>query len=280
MLKQSIASLYIPVLGFLKSIFLFFLFSILLFIFLFFLIFFIKYPFYRKEFRDRFLYKIHIGFKPYNLLRWWIVDYLNRHQDSLIFKPYGFTIFVGRQGAGKTISMIKYLDDQKKKYPNCYIVTNFGYLHATHRMESWRDLLEIRNGEDGVIFAIDEIHSEYSTNAWKDFPEALLSEISQQRKQRIKIVATSQSFSRVVKQIREQAFSVIQCQTYFGRYTRNVEYDAEEYSSVESPYKAKKNLKPLWKTSFVQSNLLRQSYDTYEKIERMQKVDFIPRTER
>ncbi len=74
------------------------------------------------------------------------------------------------------------------------------------QMTSWRDFMEIRNGTKGVLFLIDEIHSEYSSKSWKDFPEELLSEISQQRKQRIKIVATSQIYSRVVKQLREQAF--------------------------------------------------------------------------
>lgn len=147
-------------------------------------------------------------------------------------------------------------------------------------MKDWRDFMEIRNGEDGVIFAIDEIHSEYSAASWKDFPEALLSEISMQRKQRVKIVATSQVFCRVAKPIREQAFSVMVCRTYFGRLTFFKEYDAAEYSTSDTPYKVKKSVKPIWKSVFVQSNALRRSFDTYEKIERMKKLDFIPRGER
>lgn len=209
-----------------------------------------------------------------------MVDFLNRKSKLLEFKEFGFTIFVGRQGSGKTISMIEYLEYMKKKYPKVIIVTNFKYTGATHQFLDWRDLMEIRNGLDGVVFAIDEIHSEYSSASWKDFPESLLSEISMQRKQRIKIVATSQVFSRVAKPIREQCFSVVHCSTYFNRLTKNVEYDAAEYSTSDNPYILKKKVKSIAKKYFVQSNTLRLSYDTYEKIERMKKLDFIPRKER
>lgn len=247
---------------------------------LFLLLFFIRYgvnPF--KPSPER-LKNLQIKFKLYDLMRWLIYDFLTRHERSHIFQPYGFTIFVGRQGAGKTISMIQYLNDMKAKYPDCIIVTNFWYKYANHRMEDWRDLLEIRNGEKGVIFAIDEIHSEYSSASWKDFPESLLSEISMQRKQKVKIVGTAQVFSRVAKPIREQAFSVVCCDTYFGRLTFNREYDAAEYSTSDNPYQVKKKVKALWKSRFVQSNYLRNCYDTYEKIERMKKIEFIPRNER
>ena len=109
-----------------------------------------------------------IRFKYYDLLRWLLVDFLERGLHAGEFREYGFTFYVGRQGAGKTISMVRYLELMKAKYPNCLIVTNFQYYEADYIMESWRDLLTIRNGTDGVIFAIDEIHSEYSAAAWKD----------------------------------------------------------------------------------------------------------------
>jgi ATP-dependent Clp protease ATP-binding subunit ClpX len=222
---------------------------------------------------------LQIKFRPYNFLRYLLLDLL-KGKDG-VFREYGFTIFCGRQGAGKTISMINYLNRMKEEHPNCIIVTNFWYSQADHQMKDWRDLMEIRNGDDGVIFAIDEIHSEYSSAAWKDFPESLLSEISQQRKQKVKIVATAQVFSRIAKPIREQAFSVIQCATYFNRLTRTVEYDANDYSiCVHNLFKLKEKCKSLRKLTFVQTDKLRSCYDTYEKIERMQKVEFLVRSER
>ncbi len=228
-----------------------------------------------------YLEELKIRFLPYNLLRWWLYDLVNAKNIAKVFQPYGFTIFVGPQGAGKTTAMVKYLQDNKKRYPNCMIVTNFKCDFADHQMKDWKDFLEIRNGQDGVIFAIDEIHSEYSSAKWQDFPEVLLSQISMQRKQRIKIVATSQMFSRVAKPIREQAFSVVVCHTYYGRLTTCKEYDACSFVvSGDSAYTVRKGVKPIWRNIFVQSNDLRRSFDTYEVIERMKKLEFIPRDKR
>jgi Zonular occludens toxin (Zot). len=252
----------------------------LFFLFLFVLVFVLRYKMYPPNIKADRLEKLSISFLPYDLFRWLVWDFLTRKQRDQVFSEYGFSIFTGRQGAGKTVSMVRYLDLMRKKYPNVKIITNFNYAYADKRMKDWRDFMEIRNGEDGVIFAIDEIHSEYSAASWKDFPEALLSEISMQRKQRVKIVATSQVFCRVAKPIREQAFSVMVCRTYFSRLTFFKEYDAAEYSTSDTPYKVKKSVKPIWKSVFVQSNALRRSFDTYEKIERMKKLDFIPRGER
>lgn len=221
-----------------------------------------------------------LGFAPYNLLRWLLYDLYTLKERRKIFREYGFSIFVGRQGSGKTISMVHYLEKLRKKNPDLIIITNFKYKHASKVMTSWRDFLETRNGGKGVVFAIDEIHSEYNADAWKDFPESLLSEISQQRKQRIKIVATAQVFNRIAKPIREQTFSVITCKTIFGRLTFTKEYDAAEYAVSDTPYRVKKRCRPISKSCFVQSNHLRDKYDTYEKIKRMEKLKFIPRHER
>jgi len=249
------------------------------FVLLFFLIFFIRYRVLPRRKSLPKLESLPINFKPYNLLRWLLVDFLRPRESN--FNEFGFTFYCGRQGTGKTISLVNYLNRMRDKHPNCLIVTNFAYKHADHVMDDWRDLMFIRNGTDGVIFAIDEIHSEYSSASWKDFPEALLSEISQQRKQRVKIVASSQCFSRVAKPIREQAFSVVQCSTVFRRLTFNREYDAYEYRRCEdNPVRLKKSCKSIAKSSFVQSDYLRGCYDTYEKIKRMQKAEFLPRSER
>lgn len=220
-------------------------------------------------------------FKYFDLFRWLLVDFLERDAHRGEFREYGFTFFVGRQGAGKTISMVHYLDQMKQRYPDCMIVANFRYHQADRTMTDWRDLLTIRNGTKGIIFAIDEIHSEYDSSRWADVPEALLSEISQQRKQRIKIIASSQFFSRVAKPLREQAMTVVACRTFLGRFTVNREYDALDYACVvDNPLVVAKRVKPLRHSSFVQSDSLRQSYDTYAKVERMQRTSFIPRADR
>lgn len=245
------------------------------------LVFFVRYKLNPLRLNAQDLKKLEIEWKYFDLFRWFLVDFLERDLHRGEFSEYGFTFFVGRQGAGKTISMVRYLDVMKERYPHCLIVTNFQYQQSDYIMTDWRDLLTIRNGTDGIIFAIDEIHSEYDSSKWNDVPEYLLSEISQQRKQRIKIIASAQFFTRVAKPLREQAVTVVSCSTWLKRLTRNKEYDALEYALIiDNPLVAKKKIRPLRKSSFVQSDFLRNSYDTYEKIERMKNTKFIPRSER
>lgn len=279
-MKSIVTNMFAPIVGFVKTFISFALVIVLLAVGLFILVFFIRYPFYLKKNKADYLKGLTIKFKYYDLIRWLIYDFMTRGQRKEVFAPFGFTIFVGRQGQGKTLSLVAYLHDIKKRYPKCKIITNFECTISDKYMDDWRDLLEINNGEDGVIFAIDEIHSEYSSASWKDFPENILSQISMQRKQKIKIVATSQVFARVAKPIREQTFSVIECRTYFNRFTTNREYDSTDYATSDNGITVRKKIRPIWKSSIVQSNALRSSYDTYEKIERMRKVDFIPRNER
>lgn len=276
----SILAIFLPVLIWIRNALVFSVSGIFFLVFAFIMCFFVHYqvlPTYAYLIRLR---SLSITWMPYDLMRWLLCDFITRKERISIFGEYGFTLFVGRQGAGKTISLVKYLEDMREQYPKVKIVTNFKYAHADYRMEDWRDLFEIRNGNDGVIFAIDEIQGEYSSDKWKDFPEQLLSEISQQRKQRIKIVSTSQTFSRVAKPIREQTSSVCMCSTYKGRYTRWVEYDAATFGTGDTPYIVKKRCRPLLSKGFVQSDGLRSLYDTWEKIERMKRLEFIPRSQR
>lgn len=193
------------------------------------------------------------------------------------FRPYGMRIYCGRQGSGKTVSMVRRAREIHEKYPNCKIVTNFDCSFADVVMTSLNDLLTIRNGIDGVLFVIDEIQNEFSSATSKDFPETLLSVITMQRKQCIHILASSQVFTRVSKPLREQCYEVVECRTFLGRWTSNKVYDAEDYNAViDNPDPSRKfKLPKKEKFSFIQDDALRESYDTYSIIRRLSRVGFV-----
>lgn len=192
------------------------------------------------------------------------------------FKPFGLTMFTGPQGSGKTISMVDYCLELKKEYPRCKLYSNFDIVGQDGNIKNLNDLLKIRNGEDGVIFCIDEIQNEFSTAASRNFPETLLSTLTQQRKQRIHIVASSQVFTRVAKPIREQCYCVCDCRTFFNRWTRVRAYPADEYNSIidSNSLDKKRKLRKLWKKSFIQTDELRDKYDTYAVVKRMSRAGF------
>lgn len=221
-------------------------------------------------------------FKLVDFIRWKIFDLIMLLINGKQFNLFGVTIFCGRQGSGKTIGIVEQLEQIKQQYPKAIICTNIHYLKQDLPLIDWRQLLELRNGTDGVVFVIDEIQNEYDNSKWKDFPEGLLSVITQQRKQRIKIYLSSQVYTRVVKQIREQCFDVIECKTFFGRWTRLKCYDAEDYNSIiDNPSPEKKfKMRKKWVRSFIQSNRLRNLYDSFKVVENMKKMEFINRNER
>lgn len=217
-----------------------------------------------------------------DLIHWTIYDMLFTIINGRVFKPYGLTVFCGRQGNGKTISMVEYLDKMKQLYPNAIIITNFNYIRQDMPFTSWRQFTEVRNGLDGVIFAIDELQNEYNSNNWKDFPEELLSTVTMQRKQRIKIVATSQVFTRVVKQLREQCYEVVECKTFLGRWTKQKCYDADDYNYIiDNPTPERKfHTRKKWKYSFIQSNYIRNLFDSYAVVESVKNKEYIERKDR
>jgi ATP-dependent Clp protease ATP-binding subunit ClpX len=224
------------------------------------------------------LYRVKLKPNLFEFIKWFVLD-LKTIKD-LKFNEYGLTVFCGRQGEGKSISMIDYLERIKLRYPNCKVVTNFRYDNGDLLMDSWQQLVDYRNGEDGVIFAIDEIQNEYDSTKWADFPENLLSEVTMQRKQKVKIVASSQVYGRIVKQLREQCFDVVECWTLANRWTFQTCYDAWDYNvCLDNPEK-KNKLKKKWKYNFVQTNNIRTLYDTMEKIKKLASVKQIPRISR
>lgn len=216
--------------------------------------------------------------KIFEFIKYKIYDI--KHFDKDTFPEYGMTIYCGRQGGGKTTAMVEYLERMRKKYPKCLIITNFGYKYEDYSMTSWRDFFKYRNGKHGVIFAIDEFQNEYNSNDYRDFPEDLLRQITQQRKQKIKIVATSQVFTRVVKQVREQCYEVVECTTLASRWTFTKCFDADDYNLAIDDIEKKHKIRRKWRRNFVQTNALREAFDSYEVVKKLEKMQFIDRKDR
>ena len=165
-----------------------------------------------------------------DLLRWKFYDMLLLIINGKTFNLYGVTCYCGRQGGGKTIGVVAELERIKSKFPECIICTNINYLKQDLPLTSWLQLLSLRNGEKGVVFVIDEVQN--NGLDWTKFPETLLQVITMQRKQKIKIYVTAQVYKSVVIQLRRQCFDVIECKTFFGRWSKYRCYDADEYNNI------------------------------------------------
>lgn len=197
----------------------------------------------------------------------YIEDLFSRPAD---FFPYqGMIIFEGRQGSGKTISMVRYMKDMQYEFPDALCTTNLAYTDENKPLKTWTMLIDYKNGYKGVIVAMDELQNWFSSNDSKNFPPEMLSLITQNRKNRRIILGTSQNFYLLAKAIRSQATEVRRCATYFGCLTvvRRLEPILDSEGNVVE-----------WKKRgiycFVHDKELRDSYNTWKVIENLRKSGF------
>ena len=189
----------------------------------------------------------------------------NKKNDDM-FPFYGMHFYCGRQGSGKTYSMTHELEQIRKKYPKCKIYTNYGYKFQNLPIYNINMLTDEKyyNGENGVVFAIDEIQNLYQSSNINNVPPEILGVVTQLRKQKVYIVCTSQVFTRVSKPLREQAFFITECKTILHSLTICKKYNADEY--LLDIDRVEKKSMPIKKYSIVHSNQLRDTYDTYQLI--------------
>lgn len=195
-------------------------------------------------------------------------------RDTNAFNGSGCIIFTGRQGAGKTISMVEYAYTLKAMFPDAILLTNFDCIGSDLHFDGWRTLIDTKNDKFGVICCIDEISLQFHARDFKHFDTSLIQCITQNRKNRRVILGTAQNLSMVDKQIRLQvteqrkAFTFFNCLTFVVRSTP--QYDCEG-NLVKSRFRG-----VYW---FVQSDFLRECYDTYSAVERMSKNGFLMENE-
>ena len=102
----------------------------------------------------------------------------------------------------------------------------------------------------------------------------MLTEITQQRKQRKCVVGTSQVFTRISKPIREQITLLYKPMTIAGCLTI-----VRVYKVALNDDGTVKDMKRRRVYAFVHDDELRSCYDTYEKVERLTLKGFQPRSE-
>lgn len=132
--------------------------------------------------------------------------------------PYaGMWIFSGAQGSGKTLLMMHLLKQIIDECPDCIIVSNISiYGVPSIPYTGIEDFEKYNNGNKGIIFVIDEIHTLFNSLESKGMPLSTMQVWCQNRKNRRLILGTSQRFTRVSKGVREQTTWNYQCSKGIG----------------------------------------------------------------
>lgn len=64
------------------------------------------------------------------------------------FRGYGFHIYCGLGGSGKTLSIVNYLLQMRARYPKLKIYTNFYFSEGDGLIKNWSDLINLTNYEE------------------------------------------------------------------------------------------------------------------------------------
>ncbi|MGC6767778.1 ATPase [Enterococcus sp. LJL128] len=200
------------------------------------------------------------------------------------FQEYGLRLYSGCQGSGKTSSMVEQLERYRAQYKDIFIATNFGYRYEDMSLSTLDDLVDLpklvrEQGYNGLVIGWDEIQNDFD-NTVRTFPVTILRTITQQRKQAIKILATSQVFTRVAKPIREQTFEVVQCRTLLGRWVFQKWYDPVEYEYYIANANKDSKLPVKSKYNYIQTDDMRELYDSYAVIDNLSRHQEQPIEER
>lgn len=190
---------------------------------------------------------------------------------------YGIIGYFGLPGKGKSVAMTYELDGYRQRYGNdVYIATNYGYKNQDFVLDDWNLLL--RQYDKPLIVGYDEIQNEFSSRDYKNFPMELIYLLTQQRKGNgIRIYYTAQRYARVDKIWRELTSYAYECNTILGRWTRARGYHWEDYEMLNREVDVQKKMKirPVKRISFVQTNKLRELYNSYDIIESAKSKDYI-----
>lgn len=181
------------------------------------------------------------------------------------FRPnrgiFGVYCYCGKQGSGKTYSVINFLLENKDKkiYANVSSIKGLDYTY----IETFDDLLSLRTEHDCIIF-YDEIFTALTKSDKIDTD--ILDFLSQMRKRKIIFMTTAQEWLEIPMTLRRYCRYQVDCEMktfFFGLLIKRM-YDAEhmKWSEEDNEYMA-----PIIQTVIQKCNVsIANSYDTFEQI--------------
>ena len=176
---------------------------------------------------------------------------------------FGVYCYCGKQGSGKTYSVVEFLKQQDKDikiYSNISSIKGIKYTY----FNGFDNLLKLRDEHDCII-VYDEIFTALTKSS--KLSTEVLDFLSQMRKRRIVFLTTAQEWLEINITLRRYCRYQIECNMYnflgLGILIKSM-YDAEQlkWSNDDNEYIA-----PLVETTISKCNVsVANSYDTFEQI--------------
>lgn len=183
--------------------------------------------------------------------------------------PTGTRAYKGFQGSGKTLTMVHDAIELYNAFPNSQFFSNVMIkgldekrYHYFNDVNGMKEAISCKNGRSGVIVLIDEAHLFFNKKTGISFD--VLTAISQQRKDRRKMLISSQIWEDLDISLRKQVKEIVNCRNILRKWQINTIHDGESlhWDKQENAYTANK----LYTYIFKHNDELYQQYDTYQKI--------------
>lgn len=196
---------------------------------------------------------------------YWDTFIKHRTRDDKNAFPTGSIVFYGYQGNGKTLSMVDYAFRIKKAFPNCVIFSNIRMFGIDYNFlisdEDVKDALSYQNGKDGVLVLLDEAHLYFGKKTGIGLET--LTAISQQRKDRRRIVFSSQIWEELDISLRKQVKDIVKCKKILNLIILNyMQGETLSYDKLKSEYVANHDHYEIFKLN----DEYYKRYNTYQKI--------------
>lgn len=193
-------------------------------------------------------------------------DFARRFPD--FFHYDGMTVFVGPQGSGKTLSLVLHVQELRRRYPKSVVMSNLELKNIPdaipfYELNDLPNLIEENyNDEKGILIVIDEIQNMMDALESKNVSLDILAELTQMRKQRMHMVASTQVFGRLIKPARQNFKNICICRCFLGLLQLNVYGNAVDSEEIDGKLHLSKSSANLWfhKPEYY------EAYDTWAKI--------------
>ena len=207
-------------------------------------------------------------FRYYNGLFYYIFDLIPKriaefiqYKQSDEFSESGLILYCGAQGEGKSYAMCHEVTKLYCQYPDVKILSNIWFAISDKKLIDYQPLLEEKNGESGIIFMLDEI-SMWWNSRFRGLDPSVLSELVTNRKNHRVLFGTCQNISMCDKQVRLQASEFRNVHCFLGAFVLCTCWKPEfEMSTGDLKDKHFLGFK-----FYIQDDVIRYSYDTYEMI--------------
>lgn len=194
---------------------------------------------------------------------YWRTFFLKHTKDKDNF-PFGITFYDAPQGGGKTLSMVFDALELRKTFPDLVLISNVqinGWQKA-HYFNTPQELVTLLNSNEALhtLVIIDEALTYFAENGGID--PALMSEITQNRKQRRLMFIATQKFKRTNNRLRDFSLKTVKCNHLFNFQINTVRDDqTTHWDKEQMDFVGKK----LFTYIFKRNNKLYSMYDTYAK---------------